>query len=645
MAGIFDPDWLIYHDSHGSPENEKRQRMPYHVTVFPDGTVNYRDPGNPYGSPAPHAFGMNPRSLGLAYSGPVGGMPTPEGMKALQQEYEKIQARFPGMPGMGHGEAFEEHKKNPFALARPSKDGRSFEEASWRGSVGDMSNVPASGLRPLGLLPPSGEDAPPDVGPAVAGVAPRPYASAPRHSAPSTASPPPSPRMALGGPKPMPQDENGQWVPEQEIARRRNLANQYWDTPTSGGGGWAGSLAALLGGGAHGYENAQMRQAIGGNQAMQQRVLQGAADAPDMARHLIGSGVPGLATQGVGMLAQRAEKEADRRSQFEQQKQLFEFQKKMQMDLKAQEQKQMLEQLRALGVIGGDAAPAPNAAPQAPNAAPPVAGQPPAASNPNSDFIEELIGGVESHKAPTPQQKAGIALALGEKGKAVDALIEKGADLKEHQTKDAGFAEMMLRAEAGLREVVPTDKSGKFLKYDPTSNMYKFLPDWNVTNSSEWQTYTRNAREGIAAVLRKHTGAAVTKEEWDWYFPMYYPQPGDSAEVVADKQRARISMARGLRSSSGPAFDQMFPKFNDQLRQRLEAAGANLAPPSPAQQSGAAPNAGAQAAQYAQVKRNPKTGELAGYNPQTGKWEIIPAQAAAQRQEAPAPSLGEIGAP
>jgi hypothetical protein len=186
VGNPFAPDWLIYHDSHGSPENEKRLRMPYHVTVFPDGTVNYRDPGNPYGAPAPHAAGFNPRSLGLAYSGPSGGTPTPEGMKALQQEYEKIQARFPGMPGMGHGEAHAAHKKHPFAFPPASVSGRPLEEASWRESVGDMSNVPASGLRPLGLLPPSGEQAPPDVGPAIASASPRP--------APE--------RMALGGPKP-----------------------------------------------------------------------------------------------------------------------------------------------------------------------------------------------------------------------------------------------------------------------------------------------------------------------------------------------------------------------------------------------------------------------------------------------------------
>jgi hypothetical protein len=301
MANPFDPDWLIYHDSHGSPENEKRQRMPYHVTVFPDGTVNYRDPGNPYGSPAPHAYGLNPKSLGLAYSGPVGGMPTPEGMKALQQEYEKIQARFPGMPGMGHGEAFEEHKKNPFALARPSKDGRSFEEASWRGSVGDMSNVPASGLRPLGLLPPSGEQAPPDVGPAVAGAAPRPYASAPRPSAPSTASPPPSPRMALGGPKPMPYDaRTGEYVAPEVWKSRMGMGQDLLNAPIRGGkhGIAASAIEGLVGGGLLGWG----QRGAQGNLDTEREVMRGAAGAQDMATLsgiLTGSPVP--AHQRMGM--------------------------------------------------------------------------------------------------------------------------------------------------------------------------------------------------------------------------------------------------------------------------------------------------------------------------------------------------------
>jgi hypothetical protein len=93
--------------------------------------------------------------------------------------------------------------------------------------------------------------------------------------------PPPSPRMALGGPKPMPQDPNtGEWVPEQEIARRRNLANQMWDVPTAPG--WAGGLAKLLGGGVHGYQNAKMRQAIGGNQRFSDAATERALQASDL---------------------------------------------------------------------------------------------------------------------------------------------------------------------------------------------------------------------------------------------------------------------------------------------------------------------------------------------------------------------------
>lgn len=438
-------------------------------------------------------------------------------------------------------------------------------------------------------------------------------------------------RMALGGPKPMPTDpQTGQWVPEEWIARRGRMADQMWSNPISGGKySWAEGLLSGLG---SGLGNLDVRNSLQGNQALQQGALRnaaGAQDAPSLARSLIGSGVPGLASQGVGLVAQNFQKEADRRAQLEQQKQLFEYQRRLQLDLKKQEMEQNLELMKKL---------------RNPQAAAPgvVAANPAAPANPNDAFVEELLGGA-GHKSPSQDEKAIIAMALGEKGKAVDALMEKGADLKDHQTKDASFAERMLRAEAGLREVVPTDKSGKFLKYDPTSSIYKFLPDWNVTNSQEWQQYSRNAREGIAAILRKDTGAAVTKEEWDWYFPMYYPQPGDSAEVVADKQRARISVARGLRAASGPAFEQMFPRFNEQLRQRLTAAGANLTPPAAAAQPGANPGA---TTQYSQIKRNPKTGELAGYNSATGKWEIIkPSMLGGPPAETSPPSLGEIAAP
>lgn len=148
----FNPKRIILHDYGGTPENKDGVFNPYHTLVFPDGTVRYRNPNDPYGEAAPHAYQQNNEAIGLSYAGPVGSRPTPEAMKALQQEYERIQGRYGELPSLGHGEAFEMFTKgHPFA--RPSKDGREWQEAAWRGNVTDMSRVPEAGLQPLSLLP------------------------------------------------------------------------------------------------------------------------------------------------------------------------------------------------------------------------------------------------------------------------------------------------------------------------------------------------------------------------------------------------------------------------------------------------------------------------------------------------------------
>lgn len=145
---------------------------------------------------------------------------------------------------------------------------------------------------------------------------------------------------------------------------------------------------------------------------------------------------------------------------------------------------------------------------------------------------------------------------------------DDGAKLTEGQTKDAFFAERLLRSEQDLSRVAPTNERGEFTKWSPTGARQRFGPDEpgitnlymaNFVNSREWQAYQRAAREGLASILRKDTGAAVTKQEFDLYFPMYYPQPGDSPQVIMDKTNARQRLAQGLRGASGPAYRKMYP--------------------------------------------------------------------------------------
>lgn len=130
--GGFTPKYLVMHDYGGNPKNAEGVHNPYHALVFPDGSIRYRDPNNPYGGKAPHAYNLNSESIGLSYAGPVGSKPTPEAMATLQKEAQRIAQMYPGIRPMSHGEAFQATKGT---ARQASKLGRGLDEASWRQNV------------------------------------------------------------------------------------------------------------------------------------------------------------------------------------------------------------------------------------------------------------------------------------------------------------------------------------------------------------------------------------------------------------------------------------------------------------------------------------------------------------------------------
>lgn len=139
MADGWRPRYLVLHDYGGTPRNADGVFNPYHALVFPDGSIRYRYPSDPYGQTAPHAFRMNPESIGLSYAGQVGSTPTPEAMATLRSEYGRIRERFPGIEPLGHGEAYARTRGTP---QQASRDGRDLVEASWRANL--ASDAPAS---------------------------------------------------------------------------------------------------------------------------------------------------------------------------------------------------------------------------------------------------------------------------------------------------------------------------------------------------------------------------------------------------------------------------------------------------------------------------------------------------------------------
>ena len=102
MNKAWRPNTLVLHDYAGTPANKDGVFNPYHALVFPDGSIRYRNPSDPYGAPAPHAYKLNPESIGLSYAGPVGSQPTAAAMETLRREAQKGGSMFPGIRPIGH---------------------------------------------------------------------------------------------------------------------------------------------------------------------------------------------------------------------------------------------------------------------------------------------------------------------------------------------------------------------------------------------------------------------------------------------------------------------------------------------------------------------------------------------------------------
>lgn len=178
MAG-FKPSTLVFHDYGGTPQNREGVFNPYHALVFPDGSLQYRNPDNPYGAPAPHAYKLNPESIGLSYAGQVGSRPTPAAMETLRKEAQKVSSMFPGIRPMGHGEAFQATRGTN---KQASRDGRDLVEASWRSNVVYGPPAPGETQVAAGPVPVSDRSLT-----AFAGLTPKAQ---------------PNQRMSLGGPMP-----------------------------------------------------------------------------------------------------------------------------------------------------------------------------------------------------------------------------------------------------------------------------------------------------------------------------------------------------------------------------------------------------------------------------------------------------------
>lgn len=149
----------------------------------------------------------------------------------------------------------------------------------------------------------------------------------------------------------------------------------------------------------------------------------------------------------------------------------------------------------------------------------------------------DRVGGV---KAPN-----GTMLEVGPNGE-VSFQQGMGKPLTESQSKDTAFA---------------TRASGALPIIDETGNALTNLGEniggrapvvGNYMKSPQYQRAEQAGKEFLQAILRKDTGAAITKEETEEYGSVYLPRPGDSPQVIEQKRISRLRALEAIKAGLPP---------------------------------------------------------------------------------------------
>lgn len=97
----------------------------------------------------------------------------------------------------------------------------------------------------------------------------------------------------------------------------------------------------------------------------------------------------------------------------------------------------------------------------------------------------------------------------------------------------------------------------------------------NMLVPEKYQMYDQAKRDFVNAVLRKESGAAISQSEFDNADKQYFPRPGDSAKVIAQKEKNRDTAIRVIANSASPSFrEQFFGTKNPEIVKRGEARKA-----------------------------------------------------------------------
>lgn len=126
--------------------------------------------------------------------------------------------------------------------------------------------------------------------------------------------------------------------------------------------------------------------------------------------------------------------------------------------------------------------------------------------------------------------------------------LPKGDQMTEGQANSATYADRVFEVNAALESMDPA------VMTDTVQHAYSLSPGGNYLMTPEYQQYEQLKRNFVNAVLRKESGAVISDAEFANAEKQYFPAPGDSPEVIAQKAKNRAVVAQGLARSAGSTY-------------------------------------------------------------------------------------------
>jgi hypothetical protein len=94
--------------------------------------------------------------------------------------------------------------------------------------------------------------------------------------------------------------------------------------------------------------------------------------------------------------------------------------------------------------------------------------------------------------------------------------------------------------------------------------------------TAQEQQYKQATDDWIRAKLRKESGAVIGEEEMAGEYRTYFPQVGDTAEVIAQKAYARQVATAAMRQSAGKAYKPFVESDEEKKSRGQQSAGAQF---------------------------------------------------------------------